>query len=79
MTVTLPDDVLEVTRLTEAELVRELALALFQCERITLGQAAHLCALPQLDFQRLLASRRIPVHYGQEEMWQDLRRVGALA
>jgi mRNA interferase MazF len=50
MTVTLPDGVLEATKLTEAELVRELALTLFQHERLTLGQAAQLCALPQLDF-----------------------------
>jgi predicted HTH domain antitoxin len=47
---------------------QELALTLFQHERLTLGQAAQLCALPQLDFQRLLASRRIPVHYAREEM-----------
>jgi predicted HTH domain antitoxin len=79
MTVTLPDGLLESTKLTEAELVRELALTLFQSERLTLGQAAQLCSLPQLDFQRLLASRRIPIHYGLEEMRQDLRRVESLA
>jgi predicted HTH domain antitoxin len=60
-------------------LVRELALTLFQSERLTLGQAAQLCALPQLDFQRLLADRQIPIHYGPEEMRQDLRRVDGLA
>lgn len=79
MTVTLPDGLLESTKLTEAELVRELALTLFQRDRLTLGQAARLCNLPQLDFQRLLASRRIPIHYGMEEMQQDLRRVEELA
>jgi predicted HTH domain antitoxin len=79
MTVNLPDGLLESTKLTEAELVRELALTLFQSERLTLGQAAQLCALPQLDFQRLLASRQIPIHYGMEEMRQDLRRVEGLA
>jgi len=79
MRLSLPDDVLEAARLTETELVRELALTLFQRERLTLGQAARLCSLPQLDFQRLQASRRIPVHYGREEMLQDLRRVEALA
>ena len=79
MTVTLPDGLLESTKLTEVELVRELALTLFQSERLTLGQAAQLCALPQLEFQRLLASRRIPIHYGLEEMRQDLRRVESLA
>ena len=64
MPVTLPDDLLQSTKLTEAELKAELALALFQRERLTLGQAAILAGLPQLDFQRLLASRRIPLHYG---------------
>ena len=76
---TLPDDLLESTNLTEAELVRELALSLFQIERLTLGQAAQLCGLPQLNFQRLLASRQIPIHYGLEEMQQDLNRVERLA
>ena len=79
MLVTLPDDLLESTKLTEAELKAELALALFQRERLTLGQAAELAGLPQLDFQRLLANRRIPIHYGIEEMQQDLRRVQGLA
>lgn len=46
MIVTLPDDILEATRLTEKELVRELALTLFQSERLTLGQAARLCSIP---------------------------------
>jgi predicted HTH domain antitoxin len=74
MTLTLPDDLLRATRLTEAELQIELALALFGIERLTLGQAALLAGLPQLDFQRLLASRNIPLHYGIEAMEQDLQR-----
>ena len=74
MPVTLPDELLQSTRLTEAELKTELALALFQRERLTLGQAAILAGLPQLDFQRLLASRQIPLHYGVEAMEQDLQR-----
>ena len=78
MPVTLPDDLLQSTKLTEAELKAELALALFQRERLTLGQAAILAGLPQLDFQRLLASRRIPLHYGIEAMEQDLVRARRL-
>ena len=78
MIVTFPDDLLESTKLTEAELIRELALTLFQSERLTLGQAAQLCGVPQLNFQRLLASRKIPIHYGPEEMQEDLRRVEGL-
>ncbi|MBI4873696.1 MAG: UPF0175 family protein [Acidobacteria bacterium] len=74
MPVTLPDDLLQAARLTEEELKTELAIALFERERLTLGQAAILAELPQLDFQRLLASRRIPLHYGLEAMEQDLLR-----
>jgi predicted HTH domain antitoxin len=79
MTLTLPDELLHSTKLTEAELKAELALALFQQERLTLGQAAILAALPQLDFQHLLASRRIPLHYGIEAMEQDLQRAKRLS
>jgi predicted HTH domain antitoxin len=74
----LPDDLLESTRLTEAELRAELAVLLFQQERLTLGQAAILAAKPQLEFQRLLASRKIPLHYGIEEMEQDIRRAARI-
>ncbi|MEP7353826.1 MAG: UPF0175 family protein [Acidobacteriota bacterium] len=41
---------------------------------MTLGQAAALADQSQLDFQRLLASRRIPLHYDAEAMDQDLAR-----
>lgn len=75
MQVTFPDDVLRSTKLTEADLKKELALTLFHQERLTLGQASLLADLPQLDFQRLLASRHIPLHYGTDAMEEDLRRV----
>lgn len=78
MPVMLPDELLKSTKLTESELKTELALALFQREYLTLGQAAVLAGLPQLDFQRLLASRQIPLHYGAEAMEQDLQRAKRL-
>ena len=40
MPVALPDELLRSTGLTESELKIELALTLFQQERLTLGQAA---------------------------------------
>ena len=64
--------------MTETELKTELALALFQQERLTLGQAALLAGLPLLDFQHILASRKIPLHYGFEAMEQDLQRAKRL-
>lgn len=79
MTVALPDQILHATQLTETEVKQELALALFQRERLTLGQAAAVAGLRQLDFQALLASREIPIHYGIEEMEQDLARARGLS
>ena len=78
MPVILPDDLLQSAKMTEAELKAELALTLFQQERLTLRQAAALAGTAQLDFQRLLASRQIPLHYGIEAMEQDLERVKSL-
>lgn len=75
MPVTVPDELLQSAHLTEAELRIELAVTLFQQDRLTLGQAASFANLPQLDLQRILAQRRIPLHYGVDDMEQDLARV----
>ena len=78
MTVTLSDELLRSAHINEAELKAELAVTLFQQDRLTLGQASSLAGIPQLDFQRLLASRRIPIHYDDEAMEEDLQRVRGL-
>lgn len=77
-TITISDEVLRSAHLSEMELKVELALVLFQQDRLTLGQAAILAQMPQLDFQRLLGSREIAIHYGFEQLEQDLRRVGEI-
>ncbi|MBP6811051.1 MAG: UPF0175 family protein, partial [Saprospiraceae bacterium] len=47
----------------------------FKEEIFTLGQAALLAELPQLIFQQELAKRKIAVHYGVEELRQDLQHL----
>jgi predicted HTH domain antitoxin len=73
MSVTISDEVLVAAHITESELKQELALALFQQERLTLAQASRLAEMGQLAFQALLADRQIPIHYGIEEFHEDLR------
>ena len=73
MPVTISDEVLTAAHLSEPELKQELALALFQQERLTLAQASRLAEMTQLAFQALLADRRIPIHYGVEEFREDVR------
>ena len=73
MPVTISDDVLTAAHLTEPELKQELALALFQQDRLTLAQASRLAGMGQLAFQGLLANRGIPIHYGVVEFREDLQ------
>ena len=81
MPVTIPDEFLTAAHITEPELKQELALTLFQQDRLTLAQASRLADIGQLAFQALLAERKIPIHYGVEELREDfetLRRLGQL-
>ncbi|HEY2344180.1 MAG TPA: UPF0175 family protein [Chthoniobacteraceae bacterium] len=75
MQLTLSDDIVLSANLSEADMRLALALALFQEERITLAQAARLCDLDRLAFQHRLAARRIPLHYGEEELANDMRTI----
>ncbi|MGF1518203.1 MAG: UPF0175 family protein [Nodosilinea sp.] len=68
ITLDLPDSL----ELTETDLRTELAVALFQQERITLGTASQLSGLHQIEFQRLIADRGICVHYDVHDLEQDL-------
>jgi predicted HTH domain antitoxin len=73
MPVTISDEVLSAAHISEPELRQELALTLFQRERLTLAQASRVAEMTQLAFQALLAERRIAIHYGVEEFHEDLR------
>jgi len=75
MAITIADEVLAAAHMSELELKRELALALFQQERLTLAQASRLAEMSQLEFQALLAERQIPVHYGVQEFREDLQAI----
>lgn len=81
MAVVIPDEVLKSAQMSEAELTEEIALMLFQKEKLTLAQASRLAGMPRIQFQHLLASRRIPVHYDVAELESDianLRETGYL-
>ena len=81
MSVVISDEILHAARMSEAELKQEIAVMLFQKEKLTLGQASRLAGMNQLQFQHLLASRQIPVHYNVEDFEADikiLREMGRL-
>lgn len=78
MSIVIPEDLMRSTRLTAAELKQELAVMLFQREKLTLGQASRLAAMNQWQFQQLLASRDIPLHYDVAEFEADLQTLAEM-
>ncbi|MBW4552062.1 MAG: UPF0175 family protein [Aphanocapsa sp. GSE-SYN-MK-11-07L] len=77
MSLVIPDEFLQTAHISEADLKLEIALLLFQQEKITLGTASQFLGINQLEFQRILGSRKIPIHYDVEEFRQDLRTLEA--
>jgi predicted HTH domain antitoxin len=78
MSVVIPDELLQTARMSESELKEEIAIVLFQKEKLTLGQASRFCDLPLAQFQHRLAGRRIPVHYDGADFEQDLQTLREL-
>lgn len=66
-------------RFSPQELALHLAIGLFVSEEATMGQAAQIAGLSQSDLLRELGRRRIPIHYGPEELAVDLQAVESLA
>ncbi|BAZ03853.1 UPF0175 family protein [Calothrix sp. NIES-3974] len=81
MSVVVPDEILTATGMNETQMRQEIAVMLFQRDKLTLAQASRFAGMHRVAFQHLLASRHIPVHYGLEDFEQDiqnLREMGRL-
>ena len=60
-------------RLSPEEAALRLAIGLFVSEEATLGQAAETAGLSHAEFLKELGRRRISIHYGLEELEEDLQ------
>lgn len=78
MSLVISDEILQATHMPVSELRQEFAVLLFQKERLTLGQSSQLADMSRLEFQHLLASRQIPVHYDVAEFEEDLKTLQKL-
>ncbi|KAM3097772.1 UPF0175 family protein [Phormidesmis sp. 146-12] len=68
-------DIPDFLNLTEAELRTELAIALFQQDRVSLGSASKIAGIHVMDFQKLISDRGICIHYDVEEFQQDIQHL----
>ncbi len=69
------DEIVKASGLSEAELLLELVVLLFNQDKISLGKAAELLKMPQIRFQRLIAERGICIHYGVAEFQEDIQQL----
>lgn len=72
MTITLPEHFQSLQGLSEQQVFEDLAVSFYAARRVTLVQAADLARRNLFDFQALLRDRRIPQHYDDADLNQDL-------
>lgn len=75
MSLVIADDILQASDMTENELLREIAIMLFQQDKISLGKASDLAKMNRVEFQKLLTKRHINLHYDVAEFQEDLQQL----
>jgi predicted HTH domain antitoxin len=75
--VAISEQILQAAQISEEELRVEIAVLLYQ-RGLDLPQSASVAQMHRLDFQKLLADRRIAMHYDIEDLEQDVQTLDAL-
>lgn len=73
MKIEIPDNVLAESNLSEQQLRTELAMYLYQKNILTLESASHFAGVNSYSFQKMLGANKIPMHYTQQDLDEDLR------
>ena len=80
MSAIIPDETLNACGMTEAEFKLEIAVMLFQADKLTLGQASTLAEVNKGRFQEVLKERNIPLYtYEVEDFELDLKNLRKLS
>ena len=75
ITLDLPDSLNQTENFSQDDWLREIALALFQQERVSLSRASKIAGIELMDFQKLLANRGICIHYDVDDFEQDVQHL----
>lgn len=79
MSLTISDEVLQASQLTDQEFLKEIAIHLFDSGYLTIGYASQLAKVPTQSFRQLLRERNIPIQtYEVEDLELDLKNLQAL-
>lgn len=78
MTITIPDSTLAKANISPSELLIEVAVYLYDKERLTMGQAKRLAGLNHIAFQKELAKQNVYIKLDIEDLELDLKNLELL-
>ena len=77
LTISLPEEILDAVKLPSAvkekEILKELALALYARDILSLGKARSLAKMTRWEFEELLGKRKIIRHYTEDDLEEDIK------
>lgn len=78
MSIVIPDDILQATKMTENELKLEIAIMLYKQEKISIGKARTWTGLTVIEFQHELAKRGLCINYDLEDLQADIKTLESM-
>jgi predicted HTH domain antitoxin len=79
MPIVIPDEILEGSDVTVEDIRLDVAISLYQREKVSLGKAAEIAGLNRWEFQKILAGRKIPtINYTAEDLEKELKALRCL-
>ncbi|MEH2296528.1 UPF0175 family protein [Nostoc sp.] len=78
MSVVIPDDILQSTKMIEDELKLEIAIMLYKQEKISSGKARAWTSLTVIEFQHELAKRGLCINYDVEDLQADVKTLQSI-
>ncbi len=73
MSIVIPDDILQATKMTEDELKLEIAIMLYKQQKISSGKVRAWTGLTVIEFQHELAKRDLYINYDVEDLQSDIQ------
>ena len=69
-------DILESAKISPQELAVEIAVYLYEKNRLTIGQARRIAKLDLISFQKELAKRNVFIRYETADLLKDIENLG---
>ncbi len=75
MDLLIKDEILKKAEITAEELLIEIAVHLYDTERLSMGQARNLVQMDIISFQKELSKRNVYIKYDIEDLETDLKNL----